>query len=248
MKFAFSQPLGPDCDARSMAARCVALGYDGIELQISNPLEINATAADELRQSISEAAKQIACVSSAICFECNGQKRAKSAADLRAQIEFAQLLDCRQVKMLDVEPSRQSLMAASSAFADWLLPLADHAANRGIQILIENARTFRVARPLWSLMERLNHPAIAVCWNITNSIAAGERPAVTVPTLNSRIRYVRTSNIEIHEPLIRLMGIGYTGWVTLLPPPDNMDKFLADSLSRCHEWTTPQVIKSGKSH
>ena len=118
------------------------------------------------------------------------------------------------------------------ALAEWLLPLADYAADHEVSLVVENEFSFRFAQDLWRTLETLNHPAVGACWDVCNAAIAGERPAVSVPTLNSRIQYVYVTDarldpagpiyrpigqgdIPIRNFLTRLQGVGYTGWVTL---------------------------------
>ena len=147
--------------------------------------------------------------------------------------------------------------------ARWMLPLADAAADRGVLIVIENLLSFRNAKELWLVLEMINHPAVAACWDVLNAALIGEVPSVSVPTLNSRIQYVQVKdaslgplgatytklgegNVKLQDLLRRLMGIGYEGWVcfewekawlpNLAGEPEDM---LPDAVRKLREWTRP---------
>src|SRR4029078_75442 len=114
----------------------------------------------------------------------------------------------------------------------WVLPLRDDPADVDIVSVIENALSFRSAKEMWSIVDRLNHPSIAVCWDIFNAATIGESPFLSVPTLNNSIQYTQVKDanlgalgatytklgegdVPVRKFLTRLRGIGYTGYVTL---------------------------------
>jgi sugar phosphate isomerase/epimerase len=221
MKFALSSPAVEYTDLVSLAERCRTLGYDGVDLQ--HP----AISAPELRQIFENTSVQIACINVTNHFTQNVPADIKIANALRTVLELAHHTGCHIVKIPDAQPStRQSVMTTISAMADWLRPLATLASDLGINLLIENGSTFSTARPLWMLTERLDHSAIGICWNVDQTIAAGESPAVTVPTLNSRIRYVQMTAEINQEAITRLRGIGYTGWIAFHGNPTDAEAFL----------------------
>ena len=221
MKFALTNSAVDQKDLPALAERCRALGFDGIDCDYS------PASPTEVRQIFTDAAIQISSIAAAAQFTQDSRIDLQAANALRAALDTAGHLGCHLVKIPDAAPvKRQSIMDTISAMADWLKPLADAAADRGISILVENGSTLATARPLWMLMERVDHPAVGICWNVDSTLAAGERLAVTVPTLNSRIRYVRISNRDVSETITRLRGIGYGGWVSFTGPLADAEQFL----------------------
>jgi len=131
-------------------------------------------------------------------------------------------------------------------------------------IVIENALSFRFAKEMWGILDRLSHPSIAACWDVFNAALVGETPAVSVPTLNNRIQYTQVKDaklgplgasycklgegdVQVKNFLTRLRGIGYTGWVTLdwekawLPGIAEPEEILPDTIAKLKEWTKPQL-------
>lgn len=221
MKFALSSQAVPDCDISTLFQKAREFGFGGIDL---DPMEAFPTEA--VRQAGLTANIQIACIAPSVTFTGQKNSDVNAASELRACMDKAMHLGCHRISFPDASRiQNQDPLLTISALADWLAPLADDAANRGLTLLIENC-SFPTARPLWSLMERLDHSSVGICWNIANSIAAGESPAITVPTLNSRIRYVR-ANTAMGDAMIRLMGIGYDGWVSFAGNSADATQFLS---------------------
>jgi len=85
---------------------------------------------------------------------------------------------------------------------------------------------------------------------------------VSVPTLNSKIRYAQVKDaklgplgaaycklgdgdVQVKKFLIRLLGIGYDGWVTFewekawLPNIAEPEEALPDAIKKLREWSKP---------
>ena len=151
---------------------------------------------------------QIACLASSISMSGQKKRDATSAADLRRFIDTAAALGCGLVKIFDSEvkpgsffaPSRmgnQSRGTQSNNFGDWLLPLGDYAAEHSVCIVVENALSFRSSKEMWAILDRLNHPSIACCWDVFNAAQIGESPYLSVPTLNYKIQYTQVKDATL---------------------------------------------------
>jgi len=165
------------------------------------------------------------------------------------------------VKVFDtqVRPG-QDRPSAGVALGNWILPLADYAAEREVVIVIENALSFRAAKEMWTILDRLQHPSVACCWDVFNAAMVGESPYTSVPTLNSKIAYTQVKDaklgqlgatytklgegdVRIERFMTRLRGIGYKGWVTVewekawLPNIAEPEEILPDAIKKLREWT-----------
>jgi len=187
------------------------------------------------------------------------------ADDGRRFIDSASALDCGLVKVFDTQVrAGQNRSSAGTALGDWLAPLGDYAAERKVTIVVENALSFRSAKELWLVLDRLSHPAIACCWDVFNAALIGEPPSMSVPFLNSRIQYVQVKDarlgplgatftklgdgeIPVAKLLNRLKGIGYDGWISFewekawLPGLAEPEEILPHAIGKLREWTKPQV-------
>ncbi len=204
---------------------------------------------------------EICCLASSIALAGSKRKDAGLADSLRTYIDTAQAINCPMVKIFDTNV-RPGLSRASAgvALGDWLLPLGDYAAERGIVIVIENALSFRAAKEMWGILDRLSHPSIACCWDVFNAALIGESPHLSVPVLNSKIQYTQVKdaklsalgatycklgegNVPVQKFITRLMGIGYTGYVAVewekawLPNLAEPEEILPDSIAKLKKWT-----------
>jgi sugar phosphate isomerase/epimerase len=279
MKFAFSTLCAPTWDFATIVARAKEYGYDGIEIRgflneslltasnvfLSDPRKV----ADIFKQ----ADVHVACLSSSIAFTGQSRRDRQTAQDLRTFIDTARLLDSPIVKISDTQVGPgKSRDEAASTLAQWLSPLGDYAAEREVMIVIENLLSFRHAKELWVILEMLSHPAVAACWDVFNAALVGEVPSISVPVLNNRIQYVQVKdatlgplgasfgrlgegNVKVQDLFRRLMGIGYSGWVSfewekawlpnMIGEPQDM---LPDAIKKMREWTKPPEEPVKKGH
>lgn len=271
MRFAFSTVSCPAWNFETVAARAKEYGYDGVEIRgFLNESQLTAsnvflTDPAKLRRTFESAGVEIACLASSVAMGHSRAANAQQARDLVAYVETAAKLGCRTVKLFDtdVRPG-QTRASAAVALGEWLEPLGDVAAGYGITLVVENALSFRTAKELWLMLETINHPNVAACWDVFNAALIGESPHVSVPVLNSRIQYVQVQDaklsalgaaycklgegdVAVERFLARLKGIGYTGYVTLewekawLPNIAEPEEILPDSIRKLREWTKPQL-------
>ena len=266
MKFAFSTVSCPAWDFNAVAARAKEYGYDGIEvrgflnesvLTATNPF---LTDPEKLRSTFANSGVEIACLASSIALQQNRKRDRQLAADLRIYIETAQALGCGLVKVFDTQvKAGHSRASTANLLADWLLPIADYAAERGVVLAVENALSFRNAKEMWAIVDRINHPSVGACWDLFNAALVGEKPAYSVPTLNSKIVYTQVKDakfaplgatyckigegdVEVRPFLRRLRGIGYEGYITVewekawLPNLAEPEVILPDAIAKLRDW------------
>jgi sugar phosphate isomerase/epimerase len=242
----------------AMVAKAKEFGYDGVELHADSAV----SEPEKIRQLFHDANLRIPCLATSIAFTHSRADR-ELAMQVKRSIDLASQLDAPHVRVRDVQVrTGQNMALVGTALADWLLPLGDYAADRGRTIVIENALSFRRARDLWAVLEQLNCPSIAVAWDVCSAAISGELPAVSVPTLSSRIQYaivkdaklsassatlcpLGEGDVPIQKFLTRLLGIGYNGWIAFdwTKPTENLQEILPCALQRMKQWTTPVEIK-----
>jgi sugar phosphate isomerase/epimerase len=274
MKFAFSTVSCPAWDFDTIVARAQEYGYGGVEVRgfLDEPAATTAdlfgTDLDDLRRKFDDAGVEVACLASSIAMEqpppawlvWRRPPNERRAAELRTYIDAADRLGCRLVKIFDtqVRPG-QTRASAGVALGDWLLPLADYAADRDVVIVIENALSFRASKEMWAILDRLQHPSIACCWDVFNASLIGESPYFSVPVLNSKIAYTQVKDaklgalgatlcklgegeVPVEKFITRLKGVGYTGYVTVewekawLPNIAEPQDVLPDAVEKLRKW------------
>jgi sugar phosphate isomerase/epimerase len=220
-----------------MAARAKEHGYAGIELGADRAQRLLDGSIDrvEMLDRFGPSDVLICCIDTGLAYTDAAKQDRLTADVLRRSIDAAQGIRCPAVAIAGarVKPGATRSTVAV-AMGDWLLPLGDYAAERGVKLLVRNSLSFKVAGEMWLVLDRLSHPAIACGWDVVNGVIAGESPAVSVPTLNSRIVQVHVDDAEIDGgnaasvplgtgdvPLktffTRMRGIGFGGWVVYTP-------------------------------
>jgi sugar phosphate isomerase/epimerase len=266
MKFAFSTVSCPTWDFETIVSRAREYGYDGVEIRgfvneaILTAANVFLSDPDKVHGLFREAGLDICCLASSIAMTQNKKRDKQLASDLRLYIDTAQRIGCPVVKVFDTQ-ARPGWSRASIGvlLGDWLLPLADYAAERDVVIVVENALSFRNAKEMWGIVDRLNHPSIGVCWDLFNAAMVGEGPSYSVPTLNSKILYtqirdaklgplgaqfckVGEGDVQVRNFLRRLRGIGYEGYITLewekawLPNLAEPEEILPDTITKLRDW------------
>jgi sugar phosphate isomerase/epimerase len=274
MKFAFSTVSCPTWDFDTIVTRAREYGYHGVEIRgflnesVPTTANVFAENLDRLRGTFDAAGVAVACLASSIAMEQAGPAwkvwgrggNARRASELRTYIDAAQRLGSPLVKTFDTQVrAGQSRSTAGVALGDWLLPMADYAADRGIVIVIENALSFRASKEMWSILDRLQHPSIACCWDVSNAALIGESPYFSVPVLNSKIAYTQVKDaklgslgatycklgegdVPVEKFITRLRGVGYTGFVTVewekawLPGLAEPEEMLPDAIEKLRKW------------
>lgn len=281
MKFAFSTLACPKWDFQTIASRAKEYGYDGVEIRgfinesILSAANIFLSDPAKVKSQFANEGIEIACLASSVAMTGDRRRDRLMADDCRRFIDTASAIGCPLVKVFDrqIEPGspfnparwgNHSRATAGVGLGGWIAPLGDYAADRNVSLVIENALSFRSAKEMWLILDRLNHPSIACCWDVFNAAMIGEPPSVSVPFLNSRIQYVQVKDaklgplgasfcklgegdVQVEKLLIRLRGIGYNGYVTFewekawLPNLAEPEEMLPDSIAKLREWTKPQL-------
>jgi sugar phosphate isomerase/epimerase len=253
MRFAFpAQLLADPADA---VGRARELGYDALELSTD---ATDAAGLESLAERWRFVDWPVACLATALTMPNGSRERRRMAELLHQAIDAAGALRCRLVQIPGPAVPRGTTPAVAAVeMGRWLVPLADHASGQGVTIVVANANSFRTARPLWTLLETINHPNVAASWDLLSGFLAGQSPHVAVPTLNTRIQYARMTDAAVvdgklqprnlgegevptRDFLDRLRGVGYTGCVTYAPPNPGD---LPSAIAKLKEWTTPLVVK-----
>jgi sugar phosphate isomerase/epimerase len=146
--------------------------------------------------------------------------------------------------------------------------LCEHAETVGVEVLYENVGHFARSKPMWELVEMTEHELCGVCWNAARAAVHGERPAVSLNTLNFRIRLLELQDGELvkdelkqkpigegemrMERLLQIAaGIGFEGFLSLVwdrqaePDLAEADETMAAAIKTITEWMRPKLDKKG---
>ena len=209
----------PGIELDELSARAAAIPLDGIVIE-----------------QCMASALPIAMLSSTTGFTGIAHADAEAAHRIRHLVNQASECGCTLVELPDTagDPHRVSIVA----IADWLLPLADYAAEKGVTLAICNGSVLRAVRPMWNLLERIDHPAVGCSWDLDQATRFGVSPGVAVPGLGSRILVGRFAVVDetTRQFIQRLRGIGFGGW--LVATSGAIDN--AENLAMLRAWINPK--------
>jgi sugar phosphate isomerase/epimerase len=174
-----------------------ANGFSAIELRgLQGDMDLPSRpefAADRIEQSKKEVAAhglRISCVSSsAHMHETDPDKHAAQLADARKFIDLASTLGAPNVRVFgnDKVGTRDEMI---EHIGGALRQLGEYAAPKNVTVIIESHGAFTDSPTLKALLEKANHPHVALLWDANHTFVDGkEDPAVTVAQLGKYIRH-----------------------------------------------------------
>ncbi len=150
-----------------------------------------------------------------------------------------------------VEPGA-SWRAALMLFVEMLKPVADHAENEGVLLLVEPepGLLIETSDQFEEFMSHVDSPAVGLNFDVGHMYCVGEDPAASLRRLAKYVRHVHLEDIaatRVHAHLVPGEGaidfaatlravreISYNGWLTveLYPYVDDPDRAAATALER----------------
>lgn len=277
IKLAFSTVACPQWTLEEVAKKAKEYGYEGVELRTldgsagiaSDPALSDAK---KVRDVLRVFAIEPVCISTSVALHHSDTTDARNAMVLANRyLQMAADMGCPYVRFFghEVRPgdSRQSAM---QRIAERMNELARKGSSLGVQVLMENAGSFNRAKEWWWIFNLVDHPMTGLVWNVANAAAAGESAAVSVSTLNSRIRLAKVKDTNVGEGsgytalgegtvgienfVKRLLGIGFNGYITVewdrlwLPTLAPAEEYLPDAQKRLKGWldAVAQAIEDAK--
>jgi sugar phosphate isomerase/epimerase len=263
LKFSFAEAV----------RRLAAIGYRGIEIMADVPHAWPAYLLDEQKRAIRQAlADQQLAISNINAFMMNAVSDARQRYWHPSWIE-----PDRHYRQIRIDHTRRSLTlarelgapsittepggpveagaswsAALQLFVEALKPVAEHAEEEGVLLLIEPEPELLIetADQFLELMQHIDSPAVGLNFDVGHFYCAGDEPAQTVHRLAPFIRHFHLEDIastRVHHHLIpgdgaidfaatfqAIKEIGYQGWITieLYPYVDDPDHAARTALER----------------
>ena len=178
MKFSFMSFSTPSLSLDDMLALAKKLGYDGVEPRIdtkhAHGIELAAGAATRkaARRKAAKAGIAYACLATS-CKYCDpANNAAMREATLRC-IDLAADIGCPRLRVFGGGLAKGfSREAASDLLAESLKSVADRAAKRKVTVCMETHDDWCDPSHVAAVMTKVNHPAIAVNWDIMHPVRA----------------------------------------------------------------------------
>jgi sugar phosphate isomerase/epimerase len=153
-----------------------------------------------------------------------------------------------------VEPG-QSWAAALRLFVEMIKPVAAHAEQEGVLLLVEPepGLLIETADQFLEFMRHIDSPAVGLNFDIGHAYCVGDEPAETIPRVARYIRHFHLEDIaatRVHHHLVpgegaidfaaalrAIRAMDYRGWITveLYPYVDDPDQAARTALARVQE-------------
>ena len=176
MKYSFMSFSCPELSLGEMLSLAKRLGYDGLEPRISREhahgieFDANATARRDARKQSADAGVAMGCIATS-CRYADPATREKSVEDTLKSIDLAGDVGAPCIRVfggpLAEGVSRED---AIGLLVESMRAVADHAKQRGVTVCMETHDDWCDPTHLAEVMKRVDHPAIAVNWDIMHPV------------------------------------------------------------------------------
>jgi sugar phosphate isomerase/epimerase len=197
----FSTLACPRWQIETVLAKASAFGYQGIEWRGGPEGHVQPEMAPArkalLRQSCSDAGLIALAVTAYTSFVSNvSEERKSNVGELQRYADLAAELGASYVRTFLGELSNGTSLHPSiyEKISDCLHAAAEFADSVGVKIAIEPHDDFVRSSTIAPILNRVQHPALRVIWDLGNAFAAGEDPAEGFELFKDRLAYVQVKD------------------------------------------------------
>ena len=215
MKYSFMTFSCPDVGLEDVFSLATRLGYDGIEPRVvskhKHGLEPDCSAEtrEKAKQLAAETGVAICCVATS-CRYANPEDAEQQLADTLQAIDLAADLGAPRLRVFGGSiPEGVDREQAIELVTASLRSAADHAAERGVVVCMETHDAWCDPEHVADVMKRVNHPAIAVNWDIMHPVrVVGATMDHAFETLKPWIKHVHFHDGSTTTDGLKLVPIG----------------------------------------
>lgn len=211
----FSTLACPQWGTETIIARASEFGYDGIEwrggpqghLQPDMP----TTSRTRLRGQCSDAGLISLAITAYTSFLSDSAKERQANVDeLRRYADLAAEVGASHVRAFigELPEGRTPDSGIYENISDCLNAAAEYADSVGVNIAVEPHDDFVRSSTVAPILQRVQHLALRVIWDIGNAFAAGEEPAEGFDLFKDRIAYVQVKDGKGRAPDWQLCSPG----------------------------------------
>src|SRR5688500_324809 len=168
IKLAFSTVACPEWTLEEVARKAQGMGYQGVELRTLGPgasalaSDPALTDPDKIGRIFKAFGVEPVCLSTSVAFNHKDESAGRAAVwEAQAYVDMAAQIGCPYVRFFgyEVKPG-DSRQGAMQRIAGRIGQLLEHAGDRGVQVLLENAGSFNTAKEWWWLFNLVDHPML----------------------------------------------------------------------------------------
>ena len=212
MKYAFMSFSCPELTLVQMLEAARRFGYDGIEPRAQSghahgiEFDASAEARADARAKAQKAGIALCCVATS-CRYAEPETTALHTEDTHTAIDLAADVGSPCVRVFGGPlPEGVSREKGVDLVVQALTSVADHAGERGVRVCMETHDDWCEPRHVAEVMDRVNHPAVAVNWDIMHPVRRGG--ATMEQAFESLEPWIR--HVHFHDGLMEGEGGGLT--------------------------------------
>lgn len=248
IRTAFSTVACPTWTLQRVARTAAELGFDGVDLRtfgydsrtfVCDPL---MTSARKVASTFGDLGVDVCGLATSISLDHPIRPHVVGRTFLFDQervtrhatrmVDYAAMVGAPYVRVFGFEvPEGEKRTTSVRLIANRLAAIADHARHRGVTVVLENGGSFRKADDLREIVDMVDSPQMAACYNNAVGHAAGDDYAKAVRTLGRRMKFARLKDVG-SDGCVPL-GSGHSdaeGFVKALRSYGHFDGWL------CYEW------------
>jgi len=176
MKFSFMSFSCPELNLDEMISVAKKYGYNGIEPRISakhkHGVEMNSSKSfrEECKGKSKESGIAFSCIATS-CIYANPETNKEMISDTYKSIDLAADVGAPIIRVFGgVIPEGITREEAIDLLVKSMESVADHAAEKNVTVCVETHDHWCNPKHLAEVMKRVNHPAIAVNWDIMHPV------------------------------------------------------------------------------
>lgn len=214
---AFSTVACPDWTLERVAQAAAEFRFDGVELRTFGhgksefACEPGLTDPAKVRRLFADVGVTIAGLATSVRFDAPifppvlGNllpQREASVHEGKRSVALTSACGSRNVRVFGFEiGQRENRRSVLDRICERLSKVCDHARNRDVTVLLENAASFPGAEDVAEILNRVQSPHLGVCYDLASAHAVGESPEAGVRILGTAIKAVRVRDSEDGRPV-----------------------------------------------
>jgi len=176
MNYAFMTFACPELSLNDALALAGRYGYDGIEPRVASGhkhgVELAADAAQrsEIRKKAEEAGIALCCIATS-CQYADPAEAAQAVEETLAYVDLAADVGSPRLRVFGgAIPDGLDRAKSADSIVESLKSVSDHAEKRGVVVCLETHDHWCDPAHVAEVMQRVDHPAIAVNWDIMHPV------------------------------------------------------------------------------
>jgi sugar phosphate isomerase/epimerase len=212
---AFSTLACPGWSIETIITKGTEFGYQGVEWRGGPQGHVRPTMPPAQKSVLRRMSMDVGLIPIALTAYTGfvsdlAEERQSNVNELKTYADLAAELDAPYVRTFIGELPEGTKLDSSlyEKVSDCLNIVSEYAESVGVRIAVEPHDDFVRASTISPILNRVQHPALRVIWDLGNSFAAGEDQGEAFELLKNRIAYVQVKDGKGRAPHWQLCSVG----------------------------------------